>query len=486
MKHLIIKILALTCCLFPAVLLQAQRERNIIYMIDVSSSLGKSENLWNNTRIWLEKDIQTLQEGQVTIIPFQEETCTPITFNAAEHTDNQADIVSTKIDNEVKRLMREKTKANLYNALKDAVKHIDNKKDNFIYLISNSSSDEKDREAVNRFIRNWCKIKPANVYVFYIMLTRNAYDKTLVETLKLCPDFFLIDAKGHKMKPICAFMPRELVVNLQDMQDERLELWPFGVMSEQQIHCCYDGSFTLSAKTKDPHFLIQNRIQVANSYGNINIMPKSPKTIEDTLSGQNEYFFDIQLKSEDHEVWIVTKNLHVRVVNKPERILYLPLAWNSELQAQHYPKFLFWKANRPDTLHIYLEDFMNKEARLNNATALFLLSFADIQDADFQLFFNGNERIDKTFTLDSSTLKSRLDIVFSENVRTGSHQLEMRCLSSERLDRINALEPEKLYQSQLIDHQHKHNPLAYLLIISCLLAITIPPSFCLISQKSSK
>ena len=318
------------------------------------------------------------------------------------------------------------------------------------------------------------------------MLTRNAYDKTLVETLKLCPDFFLIDAKGHKMKPICAFMPRELVVNLQDMQDERLELWPFGVMSEQQIHCCYDGSFTLSAKTKDPHFLIQNRIQVANSYGNINIMPKSPKTIEDTLSGQNEYFFDIQLKSEDHEVWIVTKNLHVRVVNKPERILYLPLAWNSELQAQHYPKFLFWKANRPDTLHIYLEDFMNKEARLNNATALFLLSFADIQDADFQLFFNGNERIDKTFTLDSSTLKSRLDIVFSENVRTGSHQLEMRCLSSERLDRINALEPEKLYQSQLIDHQHKHNPLAYLLIISCLLAITIPPSFCLISQKSSK
>ena len=129
---------------------------------------------------------------------------------------------------------------------------------------------------------------------------------------------------------------------------------------------------------------------------------------------------------------------------------------------------------------------MNKEARLNNATALFLLSFADIQDADFQLFFNGNERIDKTFTLDSSTLKSRLDIVFSENVRTGSHQLEMRCLSSERLDRINALEPEKLYQSQLIDHQHKHNPLAYLLIISCLLAITIPPSICLISQKSSK
>ena len=484
MKHLIIKILALICCLFPAVILQAQRERNLIYMVDASSSMAKSENLWKNTRKWLENDIQTLHEGRVTIIPFQEETCSPIIFNTTELTDNQADIVTTKIDNEVKRLMRDKTKANLYNALKDAVKHIDNKKDNFIYLISNSAGDKQDREAVNRFIRNWCKMKPANVYVFYIMLTRDAYNKSLVEALKLCPDFFLINAKGQKMKPICALMPRELVVNLQDMQDESRNIWPFGMMSEQQIRFGHDGSFTVSAKTKDPLFEIQNNIQVSNAYGSIHIMPKSPKTIEDSLSGINEYHFDIQMKADTHKVWLVTDSLHVRVVNKPEKILYLPPTWDFELQAKHYPKFLFWKANRPDTLHLYLKDFMNKEARLNNASALFLLSFDDIQNTDFQLFLNGKECIDKTFTLDSNTLRSRLDIVFSENVRIGSHQLEMRCLSSERLDRINALEPEKLYQSQLIDHQHKHNPLAYLLIIFCLLLIAIPPFFFIFSRKS--
>ena len=467
-------------------ILQAQRERNIIYMVDASSAMGKSENLWKNTRKWLENDLRTLHEGRVTVIPFQTETCPPITFDATEFSDNQADIFVTKIDNEMKRLMRSSVKANLYNALKDAVKHIDNKKDNFIYLICNSAGNEQDRENISRFIRNWCKMKPDNVYVFYIMLTRNAYDESLVKAVNLCPDFFLIEAKGRKMKPICAFMPRELVVNLQDMQDERRDLWPFGVISEQQIHCSYDGSFILSTKTKDPHFLIQNKIQVTNSYGNINVMPKSPKTIEDSLSGQNEYLFDIQLKSENHEVWLVTKKLHVRVVNKPERILYLPPTWNSELQAQHYPKFLFWKANRPDTLHLYLEDFMNKEARLNNANALFLVSFADIQDNDFQLFINGEKQADKTFTLDSKTLKSRLDIVFSENVPTGSHQLALRCLSSERLDRINALDPEKLYLSQLVDYHHLQNPLAYLLIIFCMLLIAIPPSICLISQKSSK
>ena len=486
LKQLIVKILVIFCCVFPAMILHAQRERNIIYMVDASPAMEKSEDLWKNTRKWLEQNIRTLQEGQVTIIPFQEETCPPIMFDATELTDNQSTIFTTKLDNDVKRLTRNKAKANLYNALKEAVKHIDNKKDNFIYLICNSAGDEQDRESVSRFIRNWCKMKPDNVYVFYIMLTRDAYDKSLVEAVNLCPDFFLIEAKGRRMKPLCAFMPRELVVNLQDMQDDRRDLWPFGVMSEQQIHCSYDGLFTVSAKTKDPHFQIQNKIQVENAYGSINIMPKSPKTIEDSLSGQNEYLFDIQLKADTHEVWLVTDKLHVRVVNKPERILYLPLSWNSEIQAQHYPKFLFWKANRPDTLHLYLENFMNKEARLHNASALFQLSFDDLQENDFQLFINGIEQADKTFTLDSNALKSHLDIVFSEDVPTGSHQLVMRCLSSVGLDRINAMEPEKLYQSQLVEYNYRQNPLAYLLVIFCLLLIVIPPSICLISQKASK
>ena len=464
----------------------AQRERNIIYMVDATPAMNKSDNLWKNTRKWLEQDIKTLQEGQVTVIPFQEETFQPSSFRVHEPFENQIDGSINKTFNNIERLMRQKSKVNLYTALKEAVKLIDNKKDNFIYLVCNSAGNEQDREAVSRFIRNWCKMKPDNVYVFYIMLTRNAYDESLVEALKVCPDFFLIDAKGQKMKPICAFMPRELVVNLQDMQDDRSGIWPFGVMSQQRIHCSFDGSFSVSAKSQDPHFQIQSKIQVANAYGSINVMPKSSKTIEDSLSGQNEYLFDIQLKADTPNVWLVTDNLRVRVVNKPERILYLPRTWFSELKPQHYPTFLFWKANSPDTLHLYLEDFMNKEARLHNASALFLLSIDNLQDSDFQLFINGEEHADKTFTLDSNAMKSRLDIVFSEKVPTGSHPLVLRCLSSDRLDRINALPPEKLYQSQLIEYQYGKNPLAYLLVIFCMLLIVIPPSICSISQKSSR
>ena len=486
MKQLIVKILVLLCCVFSAVVLHAQRERNIIYMVDANVITNKSDNLWKNTLKWLENDIRNLHEGRVTIIPFQEEPCPSITFDVIEFTDNQADIVATKIDNEVKRLKQSKAKANLYNALKDAVKHIDNKKDNFIYLLCNSAGDEQDREAVSRFIRNWCNMKPDNVYVFYVMLTRDAYNETLAEAVNGCPDIHLIKAKGQKLKPVCAFMPREIVVNLQDMQDESRNSWPFGMMSKQRIHFSIDGPLSFSLSTKDTLFQVQNKIRVANAYGSINVMPRSSTTIEESLSGINEYHFDIHLKADSHKVWLMTDSIHVRVVNKPERILYLPPIWNTDLQAQHYPKFLFWKANRPDTLHIRLEDFMNKEARLNNATALFQISFDDIQNDDFQLFFNGNERVDKTFTLDSNTVTSLLDIVFSENVRAGSHQLVMRCLSSDRIDRINALAPEKLHLSQLIDYQYCQNPLAYLLIIFCLLLIAIPPSVCLISRKFSK
>lgn len=486
LKHLIVKILILFCCIFPAVILHAQRERNHIYMVEATPAMNNSDKLWKNTQKWLEQNIRSLHEGRTIVIPFQEKTLKTISFNTSELTDNQIDGVINRTFNDLERLMREKSEANLYNALKEAVKHIDNKKDNFIYILSNSVDQMNDPEMITRFVRNWCKMKPANVYVFYIMLTREAYDESLVEAINLCPDFFLIDAKGKKMKPICAFMPRELVVNLQDMQEEGREIWPFGVMSEQRIHCSYDGAFTVSAKTSDPLFQIQSTIQMANAYGSVNVIPKSSKTIEDSLSGQNEYLFDIQLKADNHLVWLVTDSLHVRVVNKPERILYLPPTWDSKLQAQHYPKFLFWKANQPDTLHISLKDFMNKEARLNNATALFQVSFNDIQDVDFQLFFNGSEQMDKTFTLDSNTVTSLLDIVFSENVRAGSHQLVLRCLSSDRLDRINAFQPEKLYLSQLVDYHYRKNPLAFLLVIFCMLLIIIPPAVSLISQKTSK
>ena len=479
-------ILTFSLVLLTAINVCAQRERNIIYMVDATPAMNKSENLWKNTRKWLEQDIRTMQEGQVTVIPFQEDVLSISSFNTSDLSENQIDGAISKTLNSIERLMRQKSKANLYTALKEAVKLIDNKKDNFIYLICNSSGDVQDREAVSRFIRNWCKMKPENVYVFYIMLTRNAYDESLVEAINQCPDFFLIDAKGRKMKHICAFMPRELVVNLQDMQDDRSGIWPFGVMSQQRIHCSFDGSFSVSAKTQDPHFQIQSKFQVANAYGSINVMPKSSKTIEDSLSGQNEYLFDIQLKADTHEVWLVTDSLRVRVVNKPERILYLPRTWFSEFQPQHYPAFLFWKANRPDTLHLYLENIMNKEARLHNASALFLLSIDNLQDGDFQLFINGEELADRTFTLDSSALKSRLDIVFSENVPTGSHQLVLRCLSSNQLDRINAFPPEKLYQSQLVEYQRTQNPLAYLLIIFCLLIIVLPPSILYCSQRFSK
>ncbi len=486
MKHLIIKILLFLYCIIPAVILHAQSERKIIYLVDASAITSKSDNLWKNTRKWLENDIRSLREGCVSIIPFQEETCPPITFDVIDFADNQADMVVAKIDGEVKRLKRSNAKANLYNALKDAVKHIDNKKDNFIYILCNSVGDEQDMAAVSLFMRNWCTMKPDNVQVFYIMLTRNAYDESLVKAINNCPDIHLIRAKGQKMKPVCAFMPREIVVNLQDMQDESRSSWPFGMMSKQRIHFSVDGQFSFSLSTTDTLFQVQNRLRVANAYGSVKVMPKSSTTIEESLSGINEYHFDIQVKADTHEVWLVTDSIHVRVVNKPERILYLPPTWNFEFHAQHYPQFLFWKANRPDTLHIRLEDFMNREARQNNATAFFQMSFDDIQDADFQLFFNGVERIDKTFTLDSNAMTNRLDIVFSGKVRAGTHQLVMRCLSSDRLDRINALAPEKLYQSQLVDYQYIQNPLAYLLVVFCLLLIAIPPSICLISQKFSK
>lgn len=467
MKHLIYRILTVIFLLFSVLLTQAQRERNYIYMVESTPSMGKPESLGKNTRKWLYNEVKALNEGSVTLIPFQDEPLAPITFDVKEATDNQIDGYLGKADKTIWRLMKKNGKANIYAALKDAVKHIDNKKDNFIYILSNSKSG-LDEKAVCRFIRNWCAMKPDNVYVFYIMLSRNAYSQSVVNAINRCPDFFLIDAKGQKLKSICALMPREIVVNLQDLVEDA----QYHNISQQHIHSSIDVPYFLRILSNDTLFYFGTSVRVSE-YGNIHVRPRSPKDIEELLSGKDEYSFGVRIRVDNAKWWLATDSLRIRVINKPERILYLPPQMPTSFDVRHYPKFLFWKANRPDTIHLSLNDQMNKEARLRNASALFMLSINNIPDGDYRLLLNGRHLADKTFQLDSISSQTCLDIVFSDNVPAGSYQMVLQCLSSDKLDRINATPPTSYYHSQLVAYQFGHNPLAYLLILFCLLLFAV-------------
>ena len=96
MRRLIYGIFITSLVLLSAINVFAQHERNHIYMVDATSALNKTENLWKNTRKWLEQDIRSLQEGRVTVIPFQEETLGATSFNTNEITENQTDGIITK------------------------------------------------------------------------------------------------------------------------------------------------------------------------------------------------------------------------------------------------------------------------------------------------------------------------------------------------------------------------------------------------------
>lgn len=470
MKQLIYKILTITCFLLPVVVSHAQRERNYVYLVEATSAMNTPENLWKNTRRWLSREIKSLSAGKVTIIPFQDEPLKPITFDIQEIPDNQANGSLSKAGMSVTQLMKRDCHANLYAALKAAVKQIDNKKDNFIYILTNSAPTLEETEALGRFIQNWCNMKPDNVYVFYIMLTHHASNEAVKKAVSRCPDFFLIDAKGAKLKSICALMPRDIVENLQDIIEGGISYYNTPRLN---IHSSIDGPFFLHVHSNDTLFQVPTSVRI-NEYGSIHAMPRSPNTIEELLVDKNEYCFDLQISADTSQFWLVTDRLHVRVINEPERILYLPASLHADMQIHHYPEFLFWKSNRPDTLHLYLEGIMNKEARKSNASSLFQITLSGLQNDDYKLFINNQECFDKTFTLDSSARETRLDIVFSSYVPIGLHQLVLRCLTSHQLDRINAIPPGNYYQSQLINYQQNHNPLAYLLIIFCLLLFAIP------------
>lgn len=276
MKQLIYRILTVIFLLSLLLSAQAQRERNYIYMVEATPSMLHPDNLGKNTRRWLYNEVKALQEGTVTLIPYQSEPQKPITFDVNGATDNQIDGYLGKAGKTIWKLMQNDGKANLYAALKDAVKHIDNKKDNFIYILSNST-DLENEEAICRFIRNWCTMKPDNVYIFYIMLTRNAYSQPLVDAINRCPDIFLIDARGKKLKSICALMPRVIVENLQDIIEGGRDNYQ---TRRQNIHSSIDGPYFLKFHAKDSLFSLGTSVRV-NEYGSIHVSPAHPTKLKE-------------------------------------------------------------------------------------------------------------------------------------------------------------------------------------------------------------
>lgn len=427
-----------------------QRERNYIYLFDCTQSMNgynNSPDIWEQTKSWLWDDIGQLKDGHVSVIPFQGKVYTPIRFD-------RADYKKGNIEKSLNDYIKNVTNTNICAAWDAGIKELDLHKDNYLYVLTDGLDNASGMSALCKRIREWCG-QYKNSYVFYVMLTKFAKDKSLIDAINSCNTVFLIDGDGKHLPPFGAFSGNEITVNTQDYLPQTLGFSAAGTFQVSME--CADNLFEVSVG------------QICNGNATFTVKPKLDKaSLATALKGQDIYSFEAKAKGEG--LMILNDIICVNVINKPERTLSMAGEELNVGRASHYAKFLFKDASQPDTLTCCLNTTLNEEARKHHSSVLMELNSESLRPEDYTLMMNGQELQDKTITVSEASGLSTINIVFHPDAPYGKHYFTLKPVKVNELDRINETEAELFELSLRAVYSRSLNPL---MVTCCILLIIL-------------
>ena len=435
--------------LLTVVSASAQRERNYVYMFDCTASMHRL-GIWQQTKDWLQADINGLQDGHITIIPFHQDVLPHISFDRAAY---QPQEVNKAFDQHIKQSKR----TNICDTWNKGMTFIDPHKDNYLYVLTDGEDNVKRSAHLCQLIRQWCGMYP-NSYVFYVMLSDEAQVGEIKNAIDACDEEYYIT---DHIKPFGAFDKSTIEVNTQDYRPRTLAFSAAGTFNATIT--CQDALFNVSMT------------QIQNGSAQFTVAPRTDEAhLKEALNGQEAYEFDVTVTSD--QLNILNKAIHVTVINKPERILNMA---GDELdlgKASHYDSFLFWDESIPDTLTVSLQTCLNDEAQKCHSQAHMMITSETLSADDFTLYINGEEKGDKTFTIDETTNETQLSIIFSSDAPKGKHYFTIKSLSNNKLDKINEASVKAFELPLRAKYSGQPNPLAVTLsiiglIIACLLIL---------------
>ena len=420
--------LLLVLSLIISLSVSAQRERNYIYLLDCTKSMRGykgTPDIWDKTKDYLKKDLGIHSPGtSLHVIPFQGKAYPSFNFNAEDYDLNQWKKIEEYIDEKSNIV----TGTNICDAWDAINGFIDIHKDNYILLLTDGHDTENGMEAVARKLKNWCGKYP-NTYAFYVLLTKAAVDKKVVDVINICDNLFQVDATEGI--PVFGGVDND-VIYANTLNLKKIHNLSFSAA----------GVYNAKAFCDDPYFKVKiHGDKIKNGIVPIQIEAQKPiSSINSTLD--SIYSFTFNVKSD--EVRIINPTIRVEMTNKAERALEL-LSEETDLgKSTWYDSFLFWGASLPDTLDVDLKALFNDEA-IKDGSLVDLQVVDPDGGNDFQLFYNGRPIEKDNFILKSGVQeKSILSLVYNPNAKEGKRYLSIRAKAKQNLDKIND-EPVELY-----------------------------------------
>lgn len=241
--------------------MQAQRERNYIYLLDCTKSMtgyGGSPKIWEPTKNYLRKELEKHVPGTTLhVVPFQGNVLPAFSFDA-----NNLDW--NNIEKELEKHVQNVTNTNICDAWKANDRYIDLHKDNYIILLTDGKDNVNGMAAVAKMLSEWCGKYP-NTYAFYVQLTEAAIDQGVAKVIDICDNEFVIDAS--KGIPCFGGFDKGIIIYANTLNLKKTHNIGFSSV----------GKYAAQAVCTDPYFdviIVDNKIE--NGRVPIQIVAKQP------------------------------------------------------------------------------------------------------------------------------------------------------------------------------------------------------------------
>lgn len=449
----LLKSLLILLSLITSISVQAQRERNYIYLLDCTKSMtgfGGSPKIWKPTKNYLRKELEKHVPGTTLhVVPFQGKVLPAFSFDA-----NNLDWKS--IEKELEKHVQNVTNTNICDAWKANDRYIDLHKDNYIILLTDGKDNVNGMAAVAKMLSDWCGKYP-NTYAFYVQLTEAAIDQGVAKVIDICDNEFVIDAS--KGIPCFGGFDKGLIIYANTLNLKKTHNIGFSSV----------GKYAAQAVCTDPFFdvmIVDNKIESGRVP--IQIVAKQPiPQINAALPDTYNFTFDVQ----SDEVNIINPTIKVQMTNKPERALETLSEEASMGKATWYDSFLFWGASDPDTLSVDLKAVFNEEAKKDGSSVQLQIKDEDGNN-DFKLFYNNNLVENGKITINSrDNSPTVLSVVFNPKAQKGSRYLKIEAINKQELDNINGQPVEQYKLTLRSKYVENWNPLKIILMWLCILIL---------------
>lgn len=449
----LLKSLIILLSLILSVSVQAQRERNYIYVLDCTKSMTGfkgAPDIWKETKNYLKSELEKHTPGtSLHLIPFQDHALPAYSFKAE-------DLNWKKIEKDLDEIVLKVSNTNICDAWDATDSYIDKHKDNYIILLTDGIDNVHGMPAVARKLSEWCGKYP-NTYAFYVLLTKAAIDKNVHQVIDICKNEFVVDATNTI--PVFAAFDKDLIIYANTLNLKKTHL----------IRVSSVGKYVANAVCDNPYFdvkVVDGKIE--NGIVTVQIVARQPiAQINAAIPPTYNFTFDVQSK----DVKIINPTIMVEMTNKPERALETISEEVSMGKASWYDSFLFWEACDPDTLSVDLKAVFNDEAKKDGSVVQFQIVDPD-GGKDFQLLYNNHIVENGLIILHSSdNTPAILSIIFDTDAKEGNRYLSIKEKSKQELDKIND-EPVEKYQLTLrAKYSVNWNPLKIILMWLCILIL---------------